>query len=409
MNPSCVVIGASHAAAEVVSALRKEGWQGDITVFGEESYLPYHRPPLSKTFLLGNQSVEDIFIRNSGLYKRLDVHFILGRRVVEIDRANKQIKLDDGIRRSYDKLAICTGSRVRRLDLKGGDLQGIHYLRTVDDVRSIQKSTQPGQKALIVGGGYIGLEMAASLKKFGMKVSVLELGPRLLERVAAPELSDFFARIHMEEGIEIQCGKSVSSFEGVKGQVTRGICSDGSVFEADLVVVGVGILPNVELAEEAGLEVRNGILVDQYARTADPDVVAAGDCTNHPNEILNCRLRLESVPNAVEQAKSAAAAICGKERKYASVPWFWSDQFDVKLQIVGINSGYDEIIVRGDSKSGRSFVLFYLNQGQLIAADCVNRPKEFMAVKQIFSKRLEVDISRLSDELILPRDFIVRS
>ena len=406
MNLSCVVIGASHAAAEFVSALRKEGWEGDITVFGEETHLPYHRPPLSKTFLLGKQTIDNILIRNSDLYERLNVNFVLGRRVLEINRIKKQIVLDDGTRFGYDKLAICTGSRVRKLDIKGGDLEGIYYLRTVDDVRSIQAVIRPKQKALILGGGYIGLEMAASLKKIGLSVTLLELAPRLLERVAAPELSDFFARIHKEEGINIHCGKTVCSFEYVEDRVIKATCLDGSVYTADFAVVGVGILPNIELAEEAGLQIQNGIVVDQYARTSDQDIVAAGDCTNHPNDLLDCSLRLESVPNAVEQAKSAAAATCGKDKVYSSVPWFWSDQYDLKLQIVGINTDYDEVILRGNYTSNRSFVLFYLRQGQLIGADCVNRPKEFMAVKQLFSKRLEIDVSRLSDESTLPKDFL---
>ena len=404
---SCVVIGASHAAAEFVSTLRREGWDGEITVFGEELYLPYHRPPLSKTFLLENQTPDDILIRNSDLYDRLSVNFRLGRQVSKIDRAKKQIILGDGVKVGYDKLAICTGSRVRKLDVNGGEVRGIHYLRTVDDVKSIQASIKTRGKAIIIGGGYIGLEMAASLKKIGMKVTLLELSSRLLERVAASELAEFFARVHGEEGIEIKCNKSVSSFESTDGRVKAVACSDGSVYDADLVVVGVGILPNVELAEDAGLRIQNGIVVDQYSRTSDPDIVAAGDCTNHPNELLDCRLRLESVPNAVEQAKSAAASICGKKRVYASIPWFWSDQYDLKLQIVGINRGYDEIVLRGDYKSNRSFVLFYFRHGQLIAADCVNRPKEFMVVKQILSKRLRLDISLLSDESIPPREFIV--
>ncbi len=408
MTATCIVIGASHAAAELIPSLRKEGWEGDIIAISDEPYLPYHRPPLSKTFLTDSQDLGDILIRNRELYERLNVRFMLGQLVIGIDRGEKLVVLENGSKLNYDKLALCTGSRVREIVCKGNGLEGIHYLRTVEDVDSIKVSLKNCRKAVIIGGGYIGLEMAASLKKAGVDVTVLELAQRVLERVAAPALSEFYTRIHIEEGVDIRCNTAVSHFEGLAGRVSKVICADGGFYDADLVVVGIGIVPNVELASAAGLMVDNGILVNEYGQTDDPDIVAAGDCTNHPNQLLNRRLRLESVPNAVEQAKSAAASICGKSREYSAIPWFWSDQYDVKLQIAGLNTDYDQVIMRGDSGVGRSFALFYLLDGGLIAADCVNRPREFMQVKQALTKGLEIDTSVLSDDSIQPKAFLTK-
>ncbi|MCB1673726.1 MAG: oxidoreductase, partial [Pseudomonadales bacterium] len=252
---------------------------------------------------------------------------------------------------------------------------------------------------VIIGGGYIGLETAASLKKLGMEVVVLEMAERVLQRVTAPEMSEFYTRIHQQQGVAIYTQMTVSEIVGEE-QVRTVKCADGREFLADLVIIGIGVVPNVELAEQAGLAVNNGIVVDEFGQTNDPNIVAAGDCANHFNAVYGRRMRLESVPNASDQAKSAAAAICGILKPYKSLPWFWSDQYDLKLQIAGLSQDYDHVVIRGDNQQGRSFAAFYLKQGRLIAADCVNRPQEFMLSKKIIAENLSVDTARLIDESI---------
>jgi len=341
MSQTCIIIGASHAAAQLAPSLRQQGWAGRILIVGDENYLPYHRPPLSKAFLSGEKDVDDILIRPSAAYAKHEIEFKLGTRAEKIDRAHKTVTLRGGEVLNYDKLALCTGSRVRTVTLPGTELAGIHYLRNIHDVDAIKAHVAEGKRAVIVGGGYIGLETASVLRKLGMDVTVLEMAPRVLARVTAPELSEFYTRVHTDAGVDIKTGIAVTGLEG-KQQVEAVTCADGSRFPANLVIIGVGIVPNVELAEAAGLTVNNGIVVDEFARTNDPDIVAAGDVANHPNKLYNLRLRLESVPNAGEQAKSAAASICGKDVAYHALPWFWSDQYDLKLQIAGLSAGYDQ-------------------------------------------------------------------
>jgi 3-phenylpropionate/trans-cinnamate dioxygenase ferredoxin reductase component len=403
-DQTCIIIGASHAAAQLAPSLRQQGWEGKIIVIGDEPYIPYHRPPLSKAFLSGEKDVDGILIRPAAIYEKNNIEFKLGARVEVIDRAHKTVTLQSGEVLNYDKLALCTGSRVRKVTLPGTELDGVHYLRDIRDVEGIKQHVAEGKKAVIVGGGYIGLETASVLNKLGMDVTVLEMAPRVLARVTAPELSEFYTRVHTDEGVTIKTGIAVSGLEG-KGTVQKVLCADGSSFDADLVVIGVGIIPNVELAEAAGLNVDNGIVVDEFARTNDPDIVAAGDVTNHPNKYYNRRLRLESVPNATDQAKSAAASICGKDVEYKSLPWFWSDQYDLKLQIAGLSQGYDQVVIRGDRDS-RNFAAFYLQEGKLISADCVNRPQEFMVSKRLIADQVAVNAERLADESIAPKEFL---
>ncbi|MDH1440424.1 FAD-dependent oxidoreductase [Pseudomonas sp. GD03721] len=398
MHQTCIIIGASHAAAQLAPSLRQEGWEGDIIVIGDEQTVPYHRPPLSKTYLLAEKSVDDLLIRPAAIYTKNAISFRLGQRVSSIDPAGQTVTLDGGETLSYDKLALCTGARVRQVNLPGSDLAGVHYLRTLKDVDGIREHTGTDKHAVIVGGGYIGLETAAALRKIGMQVTVLEMAPRVLARVTATQVSAFFQRIHAEEGVTIRTDTQVSGFEG-SGQVSAVLCSDGSRLPADLVIVGIGVIPNTELAASAGLDVDNGILVDELARTSDPHIVAAGDCTNHPSERYG-RLRLESVPNASEQAKTAAATICGKCKPHQSLPWFWSDQYDLKLQIAGLNQGYDQVVIRGDLEHSRSFAAFYLQAGKLIAADCVNRPQEFMLSKRLIASGTIVNTEQLADDSI---------
>ncbi len=402
---TAVIIGASHAAAQLSMSLRQEGWTGDIVMIGDEPYLPYHRPPLSKTFLSGDKDADDLLIRPVAFYEKNEIQFRQGR-VTVIDRARQTLVLNDGSEFAYDKLALCLGARVRRVELPGSELHGVHYLRDIADVEGIKAQLGKAKHAVIIGGGYIGLETAAALRKQGMDVVVLEMAERILQRVTAPELSEFYMRVHTEEGVTIHTGISITSIVG-STHVESVSCANGLTFSADLVVIGVGVIPNVELAEAAGIAVDNGIVVDKYCRTNDPNIVAAGDCTNHFNAYYNRCIRLESVPNAGEQGKVAAASLCGLSKEHNSLPWFWSDQYDLKLQIAGLSHGYDQLIIRGDRCKGRSFAAFYFHNGQLIAADCVNRPQEFMISKKIIAGKIAIEPDRLADESTSVQAFLL--
>lgn len=393
----CVIIGAGHAAAQLAFSLRQEGWAGRIVMVGDESRPPYHRPPLSKAFLLGAKKADELALRPASMYEKQGIELRLAAGVEKIDRAQRVVELRGGERLHWNKLAICTGAAPRRISVPGSDLASIHYLRTLDDAAGIQAQAVAGQRAVIVGGGYIGLEAAAALRGLGLSVTVLEMAPRLLARVTAAPLSGFYERIHREEGVHIATGSAVSRFEG-RERIEAVVCEDGTRHEADLVIVGIGVMPNTALAQAAGLEVNDGIVVDACARTSDPDIVAAGDCTRFPCESLGRLIRLESVPNANEQAKSAAAAICGKDKPSVALPWFWSDQFDLKLQIAGLNTDHDQVVVRGDPAVGRSFAAFYLKGGVVIAADCVNRPQDFLASKRLIEARCQAPAHSLADE-----------
>lgn len=379
---SVVIVGASHAGVHLAAKLRDLDWQGNITLVGEEPYLPYERPPLSKDYLLDKKSQQQIQLRNETFFRERNIHLCLGSPVEKIDRENKQVTLGAGHQIGYDKLAICTGASPIRLKLPGSDLKGICYIRTIADMNHIKPVVKPGKNAVIVGGGYIGLEAAAALRQLGMNVTVIEQLDRVLARVTAPVLSDFYTRVHSEEGVVIETGRSVCGFEGGH-KVEAVLTDDGGKFPADLVIIGIGVRPNVALAQEAGMDVDNGICVDAFCKTADPNIFAAGDCVSFPYAPLNKRIRLESVPSALEQAVCVASGIAGAEYAYSLLPWFWSDQYDVKLQIAGINTGYDRILIRGSSIEGRSFSAWYFEGEKLLAVDCIHRPKDFMAAKMI--------------------------
>lgn len=403
--PCCIVVGASHAGAQLAVSLRQEGWQHRILVIGDEHYLPYNRPPLSKTYLSGEKHVDDLLIRPEAQYEKVDIEFMLGQRVNTIDRNSKTVALDHGEEIAYSKLALTTGSRVRTLDLPGVDLKGVHYLRDISDAERIQPYLSAGKKAVIIGGGYIGLETAAMLCKLGLDVTILEAADRVLNRVTAPELSAFYTRIHEEEGTRIVTGAAVTGFAGDK-RVREVTCDQGGAYPADLVIIGVGVIPNTEVAAAAGLDVDNGICVDAHCLTSDPDIAAAGDCTSHYNILYQRRLRLESVQNAMDQARVAAATLSGKSIQYNALPWFWSDQYDVKLQIAGLSEGYEEMVVRGDPGNGRKFSVFYLRHDRVIAVDAVNSPQEFMIGKQIISRQLAVDRTALGDPQVPVRSLL---
>jgi 3-phenylpropionate/trans-cinnamate dioxygenase ferredoxin reductase subunit len=396
-----VIIGAGQAAAQAVMSLRSTGYEGPITLIGDEAEPPYQRPPLSKKFLAGEIGFDRVELKPAEFYEKAQCKLLLGTRVTEIDRKAKTVATHDGRVLGYDKLLIATGSRVREINVPGFDLEGVHYLRSVGDVGEIQSHFKPGAKMVVVGGGYIGLEVAAVARKNGLDVTVLETADRVMARVVDPIVSRFYERVHKEAGVKIRTGVTVAGFEGDGDKVSAVVSGEGDKIPCDFVVVGIGIIPNTELATEAGLKVENGIVVDAHSVTSDPDIFAAGDCTNHPSQVYGTRLRLESVHNAIEQGKTAAAAMVGKaDKPYDQVPWFWSDQYDLKLQIAGLSAGYTEAVTRGDPETGRSFAVFYLKDGVLIAVDAVNRPPEFMMSKMLIAKRAKLDPARLADENI---------
>jgi 3-phenylpropionate/trans-cinnamate dioxygenase ferredoxin reductase subunit len=395
---SVVIVGAGQAGGETAGELRKLGYTGRIVLVGEEPQVPYRRPPLSKAFLSGAATEESLYLMPASGWDKHKVEFIGGVRAQRIDRAQQLLHLADGRSLAYDKLVLATGGRARLLNTPGADRPNVFAVRSIADVRGLHAYREAGKRAVIVGGGFIGLEVAAVLSKLGLHVTVLEGLPRVLARVTVPEVSAFFERVHREAGVDLRTGVQIAAFEG-GATVEQVVLADGTRIPADFVIAGIGQLPNVELAQEAGLKVNNGIVVDEYARTDDPHIYAAGDCANHPNAFFACRLRLESVQNAMEHGRAVAANLLGKPTIYNVVPWFWSDQYDLKLQMVGLSAGHDRMVLRGDL-NGRAFAAFYLKQGRLIAADTVSRPQDFMFAKKLVGMRAVVDAAQLADEAV---------
>ena len=396
MIKNCVVIGASHAGSQFAFSLRQGGWKGDITIIGEEFDYPYHRPPLSKTFLSGEKKIQDILLRPPELYEKSGINIRLGERVKSIDRSNKSITTEDNNVIYYHKLVIATGARVREIPIPGSEIEGVCYLRNARDVNNIKNQVIPGKHAVIIGGGYIGLETAASLRKQGMEVTVIEAMSRILQRVTAPELSNFYKRIHLEEGVKIFEETVATEFKSIDEKINV-LTSCGKSFLGDMVIVGIGVIPNVELANSAGLKVENGVEVNEFCQTSDSEIYAIGDVSWHYNKIYDRSLRLESVPNATEQAKIAALHINKKPKAYNSLPWFWSDQYNLKLQIAGLSNGYNDIVIRGDINKSRSFSAFYFKDNKLLAVDAVNSPREFMFTKMVLTKEQKLNKEILSD------------
>jgi 3-phenylpropionate/trans-cinnamate dioxygenase ferredoxin reductase component len=395
MPERVVIVGAGQAGAQVAVSLRQLGFAGEITLLGEEPHLPYQRPPLSKAYLSGEMALERTCLRSEGYYQKHAIDLRLGARVARIVREERAVICADGARLGYDALALCTGTRARRLGVPGVDLFGALYLRTLADADRIKAAVVPGSNAVIIGGGYIGLEVAASLRKLGCTVVVIEALERVMNRVVAAPVSAFFAAEHAQHGVEIVTDAAVAAIEG-DGRVERVLCADGRAFVADLAVIGIGAVANDELAQDAGLAVDNGVVVDAFGRTSDPAIFAAGDVTNHPNALSDRRMRLESVHNAMEQAKAVARAIAGQPQAYADVPWFWSDQYDLKLQIAGVGDSDDELILRGDPAT-RAFSCLHFRAGHLVAIDCVNRGADFLAAKKLIAERRQINRARATD------------
>ncbi len=393
MAEHLVVVGGGQAAAQAVQTLRQHNYLGAITLLAEEAHAPYQRPPLSKKYLAGELPRERLLLRPSTFYTEKNVTLELGCRVTELELAARRVRMADGRKLDYDRLLLTTGSRPRRLDVPGVALRGVHYLRTITDVDNIVAELNAGARVVLIGAGFIGLEAAAVLRHRGYDVTVLEALDRVLGRAVGPEVAQFYADCHRAAGVDLRCGTSVRAFVGDE-RVAAVETADGHRFPCDVAIIGIGVVPNVEVAAAAGLACDNGIVVDEFTRTADAHVVAAGDCTNHT--INGRRVRLESVPNAVHQARVAAATLLGTSAPYSEVPWFWSDQYDLKLQIVGLSHGYDEVVLRGDTAT-RSFAAFYLRRGELVAVDAINSPREFAHAKKLVAARAAIAPELLRD------------
>ncbi len=389
-----VIVGAGQASAEAIASLRSKNCQDKIVLIGEEDSLPYQRPPLSKGYFKGDIEPENLLLKAHTFYEQANIELKLGCRVDSIERNNKTLLLNNGEVIAYDKLILATGTRPRALPNIEEAKNNIFYLRTKSDVDKIKKHHRPHSKMLIIGAGYIGLEIAAAAAAQQTQVTIVEAADRVLARVTSPVLSEFYQKLHRDNGVDILLSTQVKGF--ISDDNGTKVILDNKTVEFDIAIVGIGVLPNSELASDANLACDDGITVDQYTRTEDPDIYAIGDCSNHPSTLYDRRVRLESVPNAIEQAKVAAANLCGESAIHDSVPWFWSDQYNIKLQTVGLLQGYDQIVLRGDIEK-QKFSVFYLKQGQLIAMDAINSPADFMQSKKIVQQKIHPAIDALAD------------
>ena len=392
-----VIIGAGQAGAWAIYALRDEAeFTGRIVLIGEEEYLPYERPPLSKSAMLGDTSVEDAYFWPREKYDEWNVEMHLGVGAEKIDRAAKIVTLADGEEIVYDRLLLATGTRPRLLRIDGADLSGVHYLRTIADTLAIQSDIPDNGSALIVGGGWIGLEVAGALSKRNCKATVIEVADRLCGRAVPPEISAWLLAFHQGHGVDVRLDSGIEQLIGKDGKLTGAKLSNGDSIDCTLAIIGIGVVPNSELAEEAGLDIDNGVVVDEQGRTSDPDIFAAGDLTNHPNPLLGRRIRLESWENAQNQARVAAKAMAGKGEDYAEIPWFWSDQFDANIQMIGLPQSWEQLVTRGDPASGE-FITFYLRDGKIDGAISVNNSRDIRMAKRLMQSGKPVSAEDLTN------------
>ena len=407
MYERIVIAGGGQAAVQTLDTLRRRGFTGKLTVVGDEPWPPYQRPPLSKKYLAGSLERERLLIRPPAFFAEHGITTHFGHRVTDIARRERHVRLDDGQVLPYDALLLATGSRPRLLTVPGRELGGVHYLRTIADADRIRGECAGGGRLVIVGGGYIGLEVAATARERGMEVTVLEMAPRVMSRVTSPEVSAFYEAEHARHGVHVRCNESVRALHGDArtGRVRAVLTESGSEYPADLVIAGVGVAPADELAKAAGLECENGVVTDVHCRTTDEAIYAAGDCASHLNRQYGRHLRLESVDNAFEQGTTVALNLLGTATVHDKVPWFWSDQFDLKLIIVGVGHGYDAAILRG-SPATRSFSVCYLRGGELVALDSINTPKDQMAARKLIAVNARPNIDKLADAGIPLRDTV---
>jgi 3-phenylpropionate/trans-cinnamate dioxygenase ferredoxin reductase subunit len=407
MYQQIVIVGAGQAAVQAVDTLRRRGFTGKLTLIGAEPWAPYQRPPLSKKYLAGALERERLLIRPAAFFADHAVTTHFGRRVTDIAPREQHVRLDDGLVVPFDALLLATGSHPRRLPVPGADLEGVHYLRTIADADRIRAGFASGGRLLIVGGGYIGLEVAATARELGVEVTVLEMTERVMSRVTCPEVSAFYEAEHARRGVRIRCNERVRALHGDArtGQVTSVLTEEGGEYPADLVLIGAGVAPADELARAAGLECENGVVTEAHCRTSHEGIYAAGDCASHLSRQYGRHLRLESVDNAFEQGTTVALNLLGTETLHDKLPWFWSDQFDLKLVIVGLAQGYDTVVMRG-APAARSFSACYLRGGELVAIDTVNAPKDQMAARKLIAAHARPNLDRLADASIALKEAV---
>ncbi|WP_044562888.1 NAD(P)/FAD-dependent oxidoreductase [Azospirillum sp. B4] len=393
-----LIAGAGQAAAQLALSLRQRGHTGTIAMIGEEPYPPYERPPLSKDYLSGQRETHRLFLRKPEAWaeRRIDLH--LGCRVAAVSPAARRVTLADGRQLDYGWLVWATGGRPRALSCPGADLAGVHAIRGIADIDRLKGDLTAPKRIVVIGGGYIGLEAAAVLRGLGHTVTVVEMQDRLLARVTSPVVSQYFLDLHRRHGVDVRLSTGVRALRGA-GRVTGAELSDGTTVPADIVIVGIGIIPNVEPLAAAGLSCPNGVQVDAHCRTDDPHILAIGDCALHPNPYAGGLVRVESVQNAVDQAKVAAETILGTPKAYDAMPWFWSDQYDLKLQTAGLCAGHGQVVVRGDP-SRAPFTAAYLRGGRLVGLDCVGTLKDFVQGKALVTRQAVVDPARLADPAV---------
>ena len=386
MTERVVIIGGGQAASQASVSLRQEGWEGGIVILCEEDYPPYQRPPLSKKFLEGELEFDRLVLKPEQFYQDHAIELRLGERAASIDKDAKSVLTMSGEKLDYDKLIIATGTAPRKLPIPGADADGVFYLRSADDALALKDRLGEGKSIAVIGAGYIGLEVAATARKTGANVYIVEAAPRVMSRVAGEFLSSYLQKYHVAKGAKLLLNAALTHFETEDGKLAACVFDNGEKIEIDTAVIGIGVAPCVDIAANAGIECDNGVKVDEYCRTSADDVFAAGDCTNHPNAHYDMNLRLESVHNAIEQGKTTATTICGKDKPYRQAPWFWSDQYDLKIQSVGVNAGHDEYLVTGNPEEDSFSVIYFANQ-RLIAADCVSRPADYMVVRKLLQGR----------------------
>jgi 3-phenylpropionate/trans-cinnamate dioxygenase ferredoxin reductase subunit len=392
-----IIVGAGQAGYQTAESLRQEGYEGPITLIGEEPTPPYSRPPLSKAYLQGKTDRDRLQFRPKEYYADKDIDLRLNTRVESIDREAKTVSLADGSTLSYEKIVLVTGARTRTLPIPGADLEGIFTLKTLEDVDQIEARLEKAEQVVVVGAGFIGLEFAAVARKMDKSVTVLEAAPRVMGRVVTEQLSHYFENYHREQGVDIVCNAFADSFSGKDGAVTEVNCKDGSSYPAQLVVVGIGVIANTELAEAAGLECANGIVVNGQCQTSDPDIYAAGDCAVFEHPFAGKTVRLESVQNASDQGRVVAASIAGKDTVYDAVPWFWSDQFDLKLQMVGLQEGCDKTVIRGDMEN-KKFSMYHFRGDELRSIDSINKPADHMQGRKLLTAGVSPSVEQVEDE-----------
>ena len=390
-----LIIGAGQSAIQCISTLKKEGYSGSITLVGEEEHLPYQRPPLSKGFLEDSIGKERLYFKKLEFFTENKVQLYLGLAAKKLDIENQKVYLSDNSELKFDKLVLATGSRVRYLNFPGSELKSIFYLRNLDDAEAIKKDLETSDNLVIIGAGYIGLEAAAIAAKKNKTVTVIEMADRVMNRTVDPQISEYYLNLHQSYGVKFHFNTSLETINKSSDSLEV-VCSDGTEVKADSVLIGAGVIPNIELAEDSGIYCDNGIIVDEFGQTNFKNIYACGDCTNHPNKILNKNLRLESVHNAMEQAKTVASSVLNNPMEYSQVPWFWSDQYDHKLQIVGLSGDHDLVTMRGNTNDAK-FMLFYTKDEELIAVDAINNPKEFLISRKLVANKVKIKPNVISD------------